>query len=191
MLEYLFGSKTRLKLLQIFFREPDARFFVRELVRLSDTQINAVRRELAILSQVGIIVGEGNEEEDRKTRRKFYRLNPESLLFEELQALLVKSQLMGERAFVDQLKGLGNITFLLLSGRFVGEPELPTDILLVGSVSDKSMKQLVKRFEKKLGFEIRYTLMSQPEFVERKRYVDRFLYELFEGKHEKVVDNLT
>jgi len=190
MIEYLFGSKTRLKLLQIFFRDPNERFFVRELVRLSDTQINAVRRELATLIRAGVIMEEG-ENVEANTRCKFYKLNLESMLHDELRALIVKAQVMGEQAFADQIKKLGDVSFLLLSGRFVGEPDLPTDVLLVGNVPERSVKKIVRQFENKLGFDIRYTLMSKGEFIERKQVIDRFLYKLFEGKNIKVVDSIS
>lgn len=191
MLEYLFGSKTRLKLLQIFFRESDARFFVRELVRLSDTQINAVRREIANLVQVGIIAEEAaTPEEGTAERRKFYRLNFNSLFYDELRALLLKEQLWGEQAFIEQVKNLGTVTFCLISGKFVGEPHLPTDLLVVGRIADRAMGKLVASYEKKLGFPIRYTILSPDEFTERKHIMDKFLYALLDGKHVTLVDTL-
>ena len=189
MLEYLFGSKTRLKLLHIFFREPEARFFVRELVRLSDTQINAVRRELANLVLIGVIQEEASVEDS--ARHRFYRLDSESLLYDELRALLIKGQLLGERAFLEQVKKLGDITLCVISGRFVNEPSLPTDLLIVGDVADRSVSKLVAQYESKLGFPIRYTIMSREEYIERKNMMDKFLYALLEGKHVALVDNLT
>ena len=48
-MEQLFGSKTRVKLLQLFFRNPNRAFYVREITRKIDEQINSVRRELANL----------------------------------------------------------------------------------------------------------------------------------------------
>ncbi|MDO8509770.1 MAG: ArsR family transcriptional regulator, partial [bacterium] len=55
MLEHLFGSTTRVKLLQIFFSSPDRAYFMRELARLVEVQLNAIRRELANLEKLGII----------------------------------------------------------------------------------------------------------------------------------------
>jgi hypothetical protein len=55
MVEQLFGSKTRVKLLQLFFSNPNRAFYVREITRKIDEQINSVRRELSNLLSVGII----------------------------------------------------------------------------------------------------------------------------------------
>src|SRR6185312_3872575 len=58
MIEQLFGSKTRVKLLQLFYSNPNRSFFVREITRKIDEQINSVRRELSNLLSVGIITSE-------------------------------------------------------------------------------------------------------------------------------------
>lgn len=187
MIEYLFGSKTRLKLLQIFYREPEARFFVRELSRLADTQINAIRRELATLV-VTTVIREDADAGSEETRRKFYSLNTDSLLHHELGALLMRGKLLSEQAFIADIKNLGSVSLMLLSGRFVGDENLPTDILIVGHVSEQVVKRLMVQFEKKLGFAVRYTLFSPEEYAERKRMLDRFVYAILEGRHTVMID---
>ena len=56
--EKLFGSKTRAKLLRLFFENPEKSFYVREMTRVIDEQINSVRRELLNLEGIGIIKNE-------------------------------------------------------------------------------------------------------------------------------------
>ena len=65
----LFGSKTRVKLLNLFFNKPDEKFYVREISRIIDEQVNSVRRELTNLEGVGVVK---SSTEDRKI---FYRAN--------------------------------------------------------------------------------------------------------------------
>ena len=55
MIDALFGSKTRVKLLHLFLNNPGKSFYVREITRLIDEQINSVRRELSNLMEVGVI----------------------------------------------------------------------------------------------------------------------------------------
>ena len=57
-IEKLFGSKTRAKLLKLFFETPEKSFYVREMTRVIDEQINSVRRELLNLESIGIIKNE-------------------------------------------------------------------------------------------------------------------------------------
>ena len=65
-LEKLFGSKTRTKLLSLFFGNPERSFYVREMTRVIEEQINSVRRELLNLEGIGIIK---NETYDKKQIR--------------------------------------------------------------------------------------------------------------------------
>jgi len=51
----LFISKVRVKLLQIFFDDPNELYYVRQLVRKAGEEINAVRRELNHLEQPGLL----------------------------------------------------------------------------------------------------------------------------------------
>src|ERR1041384_6507137 len=60
MIEQLFGSKTRVKLLQLFYSNPNRSFYVREITRKIDEQINSVRRELSNLLSIGIIKSDAN-----------------------------------------------------------------------------------------------------------------------------------
>src|SRR5665648_738498 len=58
VIDALFGSKTRVKLLHLFLNNPGKAFYVREITRLIDEQINSVRRELSNMLEVGIITSD-------------------------------------------------------------------------------------------------------------------------------------
>jgi len=197
MLEQLFGSKTRLKLLRLFFRDPEESFFVREISRQVGAQINAVRRELELLLKVDII----KEKEEKKKKsdatkagaglRKYYQLNAESIIYSELQALLIKDKMIGQKEFMKELEvKTGDVKLLVLSGEFTGAREAPTDILIVGKIKPRTMVKLVEQYEKDLGFNIRYTIMEEEEFQDRRYVMDKFVYGVFDAEHIKVVNNL-
>lgn len=196
MLEHLFGSKTRVKLLKVFFHNPEKTFFVRELARQIDTQINAIRRELQILIDAELILEAEDEVRPDKhkagsTLRKYYRLDRGSLLYPELNSLLLKAQLMEEQQFLRALqeKG-GDIQLLLLGGRFVGDFDAKSDMLIVGTVKENTIARMIEEYEKESGKEIRFTLMTEREFKDRREMMDKFLFGMFEGKNFKVVNKL-
>jgi predicted transcriptional regulator len=89
MIEQLFGSKTRVKLLKLFFSNPDRSFYVREITRKVDEQINSVRRELANLLSLGLI------KSDSSNNRLYYEVNQEYEHFKALQSMF------SEEAMVD------------------------------------------------------------------------------------------
>ena len=197
MLEQLFGSKTRVKLLHIFFHFSERPFYVRELARLADSQLNAVRRELANLEQVGLImpvvVDAADVPEGVGTgRSKYYKLDPGCLLYLEMKSLLFKAQILYERELIELLKEkAGKIKVLLFTGCFTDAKDAETDILLVGEIRPLLVAKLIAEFEKKLGKTLRYTIMTQKEFNDRREIGDKFLYSIYEGKHIAVIDELS
>lgn len=55
MLERLFTSKTRVKILTLFILNPNRELHIREVARLIQENTNAVRRELNNLEQTGLL----------------------------------------------------------------------------------------------------------------------------------------
>src|ERR1700754_4198032 len=81
MVEQLFGSKTRVKLLQLFYSNPNRSFYVREITRKIDEQINSVRRELSNLLSIGIIVS------DNTNNKLYYEVNQKYEYYAPLKAI--------------------------------------------------------------------------------------------------------
>lgn len=195
MLEQLFGSRTRAKLLHIFFHNPEQSFYVRELARVAGIQLNGIRRELANLESMGVVAA-GKKEEGSSgfglARSRYYKLNGASLLYHELKALIFKARMLEEQELVEILKQkAGRLSLFLLTGVFTESKDAETDILLVGSIKPMVVARLMNDFEKKLGRAVRYTVMNDKEFRERNEIGDKFLYSIFEGKNIVIVDELT
>ncbi len=182
MLDQLFGSKTRVKVLDVLFSAPQKPFFVRELSRAAGVQINAVRRELQILLNTGL-VQEKDMEDKQDVRRKFYALNEQSIIAKELSALLAKNQLLCEQALLRELRNLPGAQLILASGIFVGDADLPVDLLVAGDVSEAQLKNVVSGFEEKLSEPLRYTLFSSEEYQDRKKIMDKFLYDILDSQY--------
>ncbi|MDO9509978.1 MAG: hypothetical protein Q7J14_01670 [Candidatus Magasanikbacteria bacterium] len=192
MIEHLFGSKTRLKLLKVFFAYPERSFYIRELTRLCESQINGIRREISNLEALGIIARVENSENTKKTREntKSFRLQTGFLLHGELKNLLNKAQMLEEKEFIDQIKNKsGKVKFMLLSGYFTDVNESETDILIVGNIKESVLNKIIIAFEKNIGKELRYTVFTEKEFENRREMGDKFLYNLFEKNYIKVVDD--
>lgn len=191
MLEHLFGSKTRVKLLRLFFAAPEESYFVRELTRILDVQINAIRRELELLQEAGIVeeVRLDERDPDSQQLKKFYRLNGASLLFPELQALIYKEKLLDEHIFIESIKEkAADAKLLVFSGHFTDDPKAPTDILLVGCSKERAIITLIENYEADHRLSFRYTFMKENEFLDRRHIMDKFLFTLFESKIIKVID---
>lgn len=190
MLEHIFGSKTRVKLLALFLKDPDKSFFVRELTRKLKLQINAIRRELNNLEEIDIIKinKKGAGKAASGLEKKYYQANKDFVLYPELKGLFFKSQLLLRQSLLDELTKLGKINYLVLTGIFSGERiAFGTDMLIVGRVNRQKLAKLIKVFETDLGHEINYTVMTPEEFKYRKDITDKFLYEILESNKKIVV----
>lgn len=176
MLKDLFISKTRIKLLQVFLSNPGRIFYVRELVRAVEEQINAVRAELSRMEKASMVTSE------MRANRKFYGFRKDYIYYDELSRLVAKSKGLGGDIIKERNK-LGKIRFASLSGSLIKRrPVGPTDVdlLVVGNVVLPQLAQLVKRNEDNVGREINYTVMTDEEFTFRKRRGDPFIRNILE-----------
>ena len=194
MLEQLFGSRVRVKLLKLFLGSPDQRFFVREITRLIDERISAVRREILNLERLGIIreVEPPEEEAQEYTgaARKYFQAARDSVLFHELKQLVTKAELLGERKLFEQLASKGRVKAFYLYGIFVGDQEAPVDVFIVGSISKRAVRSCMVDLKKRTGRTVRYTVMSVDEYRFRNEITDRFLVDLMNRKKVVIFDKL-
>lgn len=187
MIEQLFGSKTRVKLLQLFYSNPNRAFYVREITRKIDEQINSVRRELANLLNVGIISS------DTSNNRLYYEVNQKYEYFKPLQQIFGTTAVAAEPVNnTDEdkqtTKSLGNVDLILFTGQFTRDETSGIDILIVGDVNQTQVSKYVAELEQAEGKELRYATMDPKEFAYRNEVNDRFLAMVMASKHQRVVD---
>jgi predicted transcriptional regulator len=191
MLEQLFGSKTRVRLLRLFLANPDNFYYIRELTRKIGVQINAIRRELANLQTIGLIkVYQFKKDEAQDKLKIYFRVETNFILYRELRALFLKAQLLMERKLLTEIERIGQISYLVLTGTFLGFNDSPTDLLIVGRINRGKLANLIKKFEKDMDCTINYTIMSREEFNYRKDITDKFLYQILENKKIVVIDKI-
>src|SRR5687768_17384035 len=152
MIDALFGSKTRVKLLHLFLNNPGKAFYVREITRLIDEQINSVRRELANMLNVGIITS------DTADNKLYYEINQRYEYYVPFRAIFADQKMIkGEEVAKQQtgwhalLEGLAGVRLVLLSGVLVRGSASTVDLLIVGNTSSVKVKNVVKQIEKSEG----------------------------------------
>jgi len=85
MLEKLFSSRVRVRLLSVFLSNPKRRFYGRELERMTKEHQNAIWRELRNLCTLGLLTDE------TEGRTKYYSVDPHFPLYPELRSLVFKA----------------------------------------------------------------------------------------------------
>lgn len=177
MLADLITSKTRVKLLSVFLSSPATMHHVRELVRMTEEEINAVRRELGLLEKKGIV------KKEPRANRVYYYLDKAYPFYYDLIRIYAKVEGLGAEIIKNKVK-LGKIKYAMLSGKFVrGIRENPEDVdlLVVGTVVLPELSVLVRNEETKRNYEINYTVMTEEEFTFRKKRRDPFIMGIING----------
>lgn len=200
MVEQLFGSKTRVKLLQLFYSNPNRSFYVREITRKIDEQINSVRRELSNLLSVGIITS------DTTNNKLYYEVNQKFEFYDPLQQIfgggvkkkavkkvvtvdgVEQEQPVDEATAHDDLKAVGHIDLAVYTGQFTRDELAGVDVFIVGEVNPNALQKYVDQLEQKENKSLRYTVMSLSDFQYRQQIRDRFAVAITNAKKQVLVD---
>lgn len=183
-LQDLFVSKVRVKLLEVFLSNPGEIFYVRQLTRLIDEEINAVRRELFRMEERGMV------RKEVRGNRLYYDFRRDYLFYDDLLGLIAKTTGIGDEIFKNKNK-IGKIKYVMFSGPFVRKNprknEEQVDILVVGEIVLPQLAAIISEFESKLKREINYTAMTKEEFDFRKKRRDPFIISILSGSRLMII----
>ncbi len=181
MLKKIFGSGARVKLFYQFLLNPNEEFFIRELTRILDEQINSLRRELTNLEQIGML------KSSERNRRKYYKVNPHFPILAELTSIIRKNAKENEVILKKLSKVANSLDILILSGEFIGKTDADTDIFIVGDIKKEDIEQfLAENFAEK---NLKYTVMSRDDFLYRITLKDKFVLKIFAEKENLILKN--
>jgi hypothetical protein len=215
VIEQLFGSKTRVKLLQLFYSNPNRAFYVREITRKINEQINSVRRELSNLLSIGIITS------DATKNRLYYEVNQDYEYYKPLGAIFggiavdeveapkpaektlkkepakktaepaaakPKADVSAEHPMAKGFRGLGRVELALLSGQFTRDNSAGIDVLIVGDVNAAKADKFMADLEAAENKELRYTVLPLDNYQYRIQINDRFITGVLEAKKQVIIN---
>lgn len=189
MIDALFGSKTRVKLLGLFMNNPDRSFYVREITRNIGEQINSVRRELANLVRIGIVT-------DRSVDNKlYYQADKNFKYYHALremfadEAEVVSGATVSQADWATRFKAVRGLKTVIFAGAMVYGSTSKIDALFAGDKMDEpKLKTLIKGLERDAGASLNYTILAQDDLYYRLSIHDPFVMGVLESKHEIVLD---
>ena len=186
MLKRLLTSRTRVKLLTLFLMNPEKEMYIREVVRNTDENINAIRRELSNLEEIGILTSK------RRGKEKYYMINKAMPIYNELSNIILKTEGVA-RVLQENLPELGNIEIAFIYGSFASKKagiNSDIDLLIVGKVDEKQIIIAIKKLEKKISREINYVLFEPKEFKEKIKNKDHFVSNVLKEQKIILIGNL-
>jgi hypothetical protein len=216
VIEQLFGSKTRVKLLQLFYSNPNRAFYVREITRKIDEQINSVRRELSNLLSIGIITS------DATNNRLYYEVDqdyeyykPLAMIFGGMKIAAAapktdvkkdnsavvkddkkpaaepaapKADVAEEHALAKGFRGLGKVELALLTGQFTRDEVSGIDVLVVGDINQAKADKFMAELEQTENKELRYVVLTLDNYKYRIQINDRFITNVLEAKKQVIIN---
>lgn len=217
MLNNLFDSELRVKLLNLILLHSESKYCVSQIA--TDLSLNAtsVRKEIENLLKMGLIVEtdaplkieeipeigkleEKIEKKKTKTKKikekqeeivKYFEVNKNFILYPEIKALFIKAQILSSQNFITSLEKNFQAKLLILTGFFTNQADVQTDLLIVGEIKRPGFLKLIAELEKDLGHEINFTILDETEFLYRKEMMDIFLFTILDGKNIILIDNLS
>ncbi|PJE65652.1 transcriptional regulator [Candidatus Saccharibacteria bacterium CG10_big_fil_rev_8_21_14_0_10_47_8] len=209
MIEQLFGSKTRVKLLQLFYANPNRSFYVREITRKIDEQINSVRRELSNLLSIGIISSEANN------NRLYYEVSQDYEYYQPLAMIFggavsnsgaaaakkpastsksttkpkAAADVAPEHPLAKAVRGTGRVDLAILTGQFTRDEGAGVDVLLVGDLNQAKVARFISELEKAENKELRYVVMALKDLNYRVQINDRFISNVLDAKKQVIINS--
>lgn len=202
VLEKLFESVPKAKILRLFVRNQENIFTFEEVRRRSQVRPPAARSELKKLLTLGLI-GEklaitkipmrqkGGKTIYKSKRQRVFFVNKSFRLLPELHDLVAKDSIASRKKLLSKIRSLGNVKLAILSGIFLNSEKARTDLLVVGSNIKRSvLEKFLAEIESEIGRPLQYTLMDTKEFAYRMDMYDRFLRDIMEYPHDKLINKL-
>ena len=203
VLEKLFGSGSRVKILRFFLLNPENLFDLKEISRRTKTDSSVARREILLLKAIGFLK-ESEEKIDeliklkngkiknKKKKIRGFRLNILFPFLRQLKDLLINAAPIDREKLLKSINSTGKIKLVILSGIFIDSGEgNKVDLLIVGdSVRRSALDRLLKNIEAEIGRELNYVLFTKDEFFYRFNMYDRFIRDILDYPHEKLLNKL-
>ncbi len=197
----LFGSEARVRMLRLFFLNPEASFESKDISRKTKTNPATVRKELSILQSAGIvkrysfykeIVGRSKRKISVKKKRvEGWCLDKSFHYNEQLKNLLVSTDLIKKNDILKRFHRAGKIKLLIIAGLFIKNEGSRVDIFIVGDRMKRGIiENIIRSLEAEAGKEIRYAALETAEFNYRMEMYDKFVRDILDYPHETIIDRL-
>ncbi|MDO8471345.1 MAG: hypothetical protein Q7S49_01930 [bacterium] len=184
-LDALFDSPIRVRLLKLFLYNPDRDCESGSVSKKLNLKLFQSNKNLNDLTNIGFLVCKNLK------NKKTFKVNCNFEFYNELRELIAKASPASKEKMLNRLKGLGQIKLALLAGVFVNSDTSQADLLVVGdNVKPAKFNNFIKNLEAEIGKEISYALMTTKEFYYRHGMYDRFIRDLLDFKHEKLINKL-
>lgn len=202
----LFSSGALVKIMRLFLLNPETPFEGNDIALRSKVSASGTRAELSLLHGIGFIkkkaftkglptkkIKRNTKNHSKPIRKKVvgWALNKDFAHLYALKTLLLNQDAVNKQVITKRLSRTGKIKLIVLSGIFLREDASRIDMLIVGDkINKKSLESALKHVESEVGKELSYAAMDTKEFHYRLGMYDKFIRDILDYPHEKLVDKI-
>lgn len=207
ILEKLFGSGTRVKLLRLFLLSPDKTFTSAEAAKITKVSPESASSEIRSLTSLGFVIKAARRDSveiKRGSKTKIVRKKIEGRKLSAtfpfilaLRNLLITARPISREKMTQFFRSKGKIKLVALGGifsedlsdRFRGE-STRLDLLVVGDLKKGQAEHFIRELESEIGKELNWAVLSSVEFEHRISMHDKLLRDLLDFPHEFLINKL-
>lgn len=204
ILEILFESVAKVRLLRLFMQNMDRHFTLQEIKEHTQIVNSSLARDLNKLVKIGlvkeksavmheekkVVAPSGKKRKKQKNKKILtYAVNTEFPVLNELSNFVIKSSSASRKKISSNIKRVGKIKLAIISGIFLNDDTSRLDLMVVGEdIKKRAFERFLANTESELGKTLRYSIMDIDEFRYRLNMYDRFLRDVLEHDHEKLIN---
>lgn len=161
MLEQLFTSKTRIKILSLLMFNQDQEYHLREIGRIIHVSPKYAGIELEKLLKVKLV----NKYE--RGNLNIFSINKDNIILHDLRQIFIKTDYIGE---LIRKELTDKVTYAFIYGSFAKGEETKSsdiDLFVIGGIQEDELIKIIQKLEKGIGREINYVLWNDPTFKQR------------------------
>ncbi|MCC7004705.1 hypothetical protein IT397_02190 [Candidatus Nomurabacteria bacterium] len=197
ILEKLFGSDLRVKVLRLFLFNLNQPFDKEDVILRAKIKKSASDKEIKMLLKIGLIkrkvfYKEFIKGKDRVKRRvRGFVLNESFPHLSALQGLLIHTMPLSSGDIITRLGRAGKIKLVIVSGVFIQDWDSRVDMLIVGdSIKRSKLNEVVKIMESEIGKELRYAVFDTGDFNYRMSMYDKLIRDVLDYPHKILIDKI-
>lgn len=182
MFEQFFSSPVKSRLVKFFIYNHNKFFDVGDIAQRLDLPAGTIKNHLKELKKSGFL---------KSRSAHSFSISYKFPYFNELKALVVKFPPVSDDFLQQEAKKMGQVKLLIIAGMLVHAQKARTEIIIAGDhIPERKAERFLRAVEAQAGKELRYVLLTNEEFLYRKKMFDRFVLDVLELSHKKVINKL-
>jgi len=198
ILERLFGSSTRVRVMKFFLFNPEELLEKKEIIKKTKSSLTAIQKELKDLCDIGLLkkrvfIKSSQTKSGRTKKQKIqgFALNPAFKYLNNLKTLIINNEPFNHNEIIKKLNKVGKLKLIVVSGLFIQNEDSRLDLFVVGDdIKDRLVKGVISKMESEIGKELRYSFFTTADFKYRYGVCDRLVRDVFDYPHQIVVDRI-